>query len=116
MLISVVIPVYNGAGTIGPLVQRLLEASAERTLQIVLVDDGSLDASDEVCRSLSARHPGVVTFVKLARNFGEHNAVMAGLWHARGDYVVIMDDDFQNPPEEVGRLIDHALQHGHDIV
>ena len=116
MLISVVIPVYNGARTVAPLVERLLDAAAGRALQIVLVDDGSLDASDEVCRSASGRHPGVVTFVKLARNFGEHNAVMAGLWHARGDYVVIMDDDFQNPPEEVGRLIDHALQHRFDIV
>lgn len=116
MLISVVIPVYNGARTIGPLVERLLEALPGSPLQIVLVDDGSLDASDEVCRALSARYVGVVTYVKLGRNFGEHNAVMAGLWHARGDYAVIMDDDFQNPPEEVGRLIDHARRHGYDIV
>jgi glycosyltransferase involved in cell wall biosynthesis len=116
VLISVVIPVYNGAHTIGPLVERLLEALPGSPLQSVLVDDGSLDASDEVCRALSARHAGVVTYVKLGRNFGEHNAVMAGLWHARGDYAVIMDDDFQNPPEEVGRLIDHARRHGYDIV
>ena len=116
MLISVVIPVYNGARTIGPLVERLLAALTGSPLQIVLVDDGSVDASDEVCRALSGRHAGMVTYVKLGRNFGEHNAVMAGLWHARGDYAVIMDDDFQNPPEEVGRLIDHALRHGYDIV
>jgi undecaprenyl-phosphate 4-deoxy-4-formamido-L-arabinose transferase len=57
-----------------------------------------------------------VTYVKLGRNFGEHNAVMAGLWHARGDYAVIMDDDFQNPPEEVSRVVDHAIRHGYDIV
>ncbi len=116
MLISVVIPVYNGARTIGPLVERLLAALTGSPLQIVLVDDGSVDASDEVCRALSGRHAGMVTYVKLGRNFGEHNAVMAGLWHARGDYAVIMDDDFQNPPEEVGRLIDHARRHGYDIV
>ena len=116
MLISVVIPVYNGARTIGPLVERLLAALSGSPLQIVLVDDGSVDASDEVCRALSGRHAGMVTYVKLGRNFGEHNAVMAGLWHARGDYAVIMDDDFQNPPEEVGRLIDHARRHGYDIV
>jgi undecaprenyl-phosphate 4-deoxy-4-formamido-L-arabinose transferase len=116
VLISIVIPVYNGARTIGPLVGRLVEVLPVTTLQIVLVDDGSLDASDEVCRALSARYAGVVTYVKLGRNFGEHNAVMAGLWHARGDYAVIMDDDFQNPPEEVGRLIDHAVRHGHDVV
>jgi glycosyltransferase involved in cell wall biosynthesis len=116
VLISIVIPVYNGARTVGPLVERLVEVLPVTTLQIVLVDDGSLDASDEVCRALSARYAGVVTYVKLGRNFGEHNAVMAGLWHARGDYAVIMDDDFQNPPEEVGRLIDHAVRHGHDVV
>jgi glycosyltransferase involved in cell wall biosynthesis len=116
VLISIVIPVYNGARTIGPLVERLVAVLPVTTLQIVLVDDGSLDASDEVCRALSARYAGVVTYVKLGRNFGEHNAVMAGLWHARGDYAVIMDDDFQNPPEEVGRLIDHAVRHGHDVV
>ena len=116
MLISVVIPVYNGARTIGPLVGRLIEALSGTALQIVLVDDGSLDASDDACRALSARYPGVVTYVKLGRNFGEHNAVMAGLWHARGEYAVVMDDDFQNPPEEVGRLIDHARRHGYDIV
>jgi len=116
VLISIVIPVYNGARTIGPLVGRLVEVLPVTTLQIVLVDDGSLDASDEVCRALSARYAGVVTYVKLGRNFGEHNAVMAGLWHARGDYAVIMDDDFQNPPEEVSRLIDHAVRHGHDVV
>ena len=116
MLTSIVIPVYNGASTIGPLVDRLLEVLPATTLQIVLVDDGSLDASDEVCRALSTRYAGVVTYVKLGRNFGEHNAVMAGLWHARGDYAVIMDDDFQNPPEEVGRLIDHARRHRYDVV
>jgi glycosyltransferase involved in cell wall biosynthesis len=116
MLISIVIPVYNGARTIGPLVERLTETMRDRPLQIVLVDDGSLDASDAVCRSLSARHAGTVTYVKLGRNFGEHNAVMAGLWHARGDYAVIMDDDFQNPPEEVSRVVDHAIRHGYDIV
>jgi len=116
MLISIVIPVYNGARTIGPLVERLTETMRDRPLQIVLVDDGSLDASDAVCRGLSARHAGTVTYVKLGRNFGEHNAVMAGLWHARGDYALIMDDDFQNPPEEVSRVVDHAIRHGYDIV
>ena len=116
MLLSVVIPVYNGARTIGPLVERLTETLHANALQIVLVDDGSLDTSDAVCRDLSARYAGVVTYVKLGRNFGEHNAVMAGLWHARGDHAVIMDDDFQNPPEEVGRLVAHASRHGYDIV
>jgi glycosyltransferase involved in cell wall biosynthesis len=116
MRTSIVIPVYNSARTIGPLVERLLAFLAVGALQIVLVNDGSTDDSDAACRAVSARYPGAVTYVRLSKNFGEHNAVMAGLHHARGDYVVIMDDDGQNPPEEVPRLIDHAASHGLDIV
>jgi undecaprenyl-phosphate 4-deoxy-4-formamido-L-arabinose transferase len=116
MMISIVIPVYNGARSIGPLVDRLIDVLNTHTLQIVLVDDGSPDDSDVVCRSIYHRYPETITYVKLARNFGEHNAVMAGLRHARGDYVVIMDDDFQNPPEEVTRLVDFACTHGYDVV
>jgi glycosyltransferase involved in cell wall biosynthesis len=116
MQISIVIPVYNGAATIAPLVDRLVDVLGAHALQIVLVNDGSPDPSDAVCRALYVRFPQIITYVKLARNFGEHNAVMAGLRLARGDYVVIMDDDLQNPPEEVIRLIEHACQHGYDIV
>jgi undecaprenyl-phosphate 4-deoxy-4-formamido-L-arabinose transferase len=116
MQISIVIPVYNGAASIGPLVTRLIDMLGTNALQIVLVNDSSLDNSDEVCRSLYRRFSETITYVKLAKNFGEHNAVMAGLQHARGDYAVIMDDDFQNPPEEVTRLIEHAYGHGYDIV
>jgi undecaprenyl-phosphate 4-deoxy-4-formamido-L-arabinose transferase len=116
MVITIVIPVYKGAGTIGALVDRLTAVLNTYALQIVLVNDGSPDNSDEVCRSLCRHYPGAITYVRLAKNFGEHNAVMAGLRHARGDYVVIMDDDFQNPPEEVTRLIDHACTNDFDIV
>jgi undecaprenyl-phosphate 4-deoxy-4-formamido-L-arabinose transferase len=116
MQVSIVIPVYNGAQSIGPLVERLIDILGTNALQIVLVNDGSPDKSDDVCRSLYARFPETVTYVKLAKNFGEHNAVMAGLQHARGDYVVIMDDDFQNPPEEVIRLIEHAYAYNYDVV
>lgn len=116
MLTTIVIPVYNGAATIGPLAERLIEARKGEDLQIVLVNDGSPDNSHEVCAALRDTHPAMVTYVHLARNFGEHNAVMAGLHYARGDYVVIMDDDFQNPPEEVLRLVKHAAEHGYDVV
>jgi undecaprenyl-phosphate 4-deoxy-4-formamido-L-arabinose transferase len=116
MMISIVIPVYNGANTIGPLVDRLIDILSVHALQIVLVDDGSPDQSNEVCRSIYRRYPETVTYVQLAKNFGEHNAVMAGLRHSRGDYIVIMDDDFQNPPEEVNRLVEHASTHDYDIV
>ena len=116
MMTSIVIPIYNSARTIGSLVDRLLAVLTVDALQIVLVNDGSVDDSDTACRAVSARYPGTVTYVRLSRNFGEHNAVMAGLHHAHGDYVVIMDDDCQNPPEEVPRLIDYAAAQGYDIV
>lgn len=116
MSLSIVIPVYNGAETVGPLVDRLIEVLGRDGLEIVLVNDGSPDHSDTVCRSIRQRHPGQVVYVELSRNFGEHNAVMAGLRHTTKDHVVIMDDDFQNPPEEVRRLADHARRHDYDVV
>lgn len=114
--LSVVVPVYNGARTVGPLVERLHEHLASRyELEVVLVNDGSPDDdSADVCRGLALRLPWV-RFVDLARNFGEHNAVMAGLNHCSGDAAVIMDDDFQNPPAEVVKLVER-LDEGYDVV
>ncbi|MEA5090481.1 glycosyltransferase family 2 protein [Solidesulfovibrio sp.] len=114
--ISIVIPVYNAEATIARLVGTLLAEPAARRLQVVLVNDGSRDGSHQVCLDLCRDHPDTVTYLNLAKNFGEHNAVMAGLNHARGDYAVIMDDDFQNPPEEVGRLVAAARDGGFDVV
>lgn len=116
MLISIVIPVYNGAKTVQPLARRLVELLGPQDLQIVLINDGSQDDSDAVCRELHRELPAVITYLNLARNFGEHNAVMAGLNHAHGQYVVIMDDDFQNPPEEVPGLIRQAVEGDFDVV
>ncbi len=115
--LSVVIPVYNGALTIGPLVDRLVEQFAESAvLEIVLVNDGSADDSAAVCRQLAARHSGVVRFLDLSRNFGEHQAILAGLNRTSGEVVAIMEDDFQSSPEEVARLVDTLLEGGHDVV
>jgi undecaprenyl-phosphate 4-deoxy-4-formamido-L-arabinose transferase len=112
--LSIVIPVYRGARTIGPLVERLeREVGAHRPLEIVLVNDGSPDDSADVCRALAKSRPHL-RFVNLSRNFGEHNAVMAGLNHATGAIAVIMDDDCQNPPEEVMKLVT-AVEQGYDV-
>jgi glycosyltransferase involved in cell wall biosynthesis len=114
--LSIVIPVYNAEKTIGHLCSTLIDLySAKYRLDIVLVNDGSRDSSDLVCRSVHAANPDVVTYVKLAKNFGEHNAVIAGLNQASGDYCVIMDDDFQNPPAEVVKLVDE-IENGYDVV
>jgi glycosyltransferase involved in cell wall biosynthesis len=82
----------------------------------VLVNDGSPDNSGDVCRALARTATVPLTYIEHARNFGEHNAVMTGLRHARGAYVITMDDDLQNPPEEVIKLYDHARLGGWDVV
>jgi undecaprenyl-phosphate 4-deoxy-4-formamido-L-arabinose transferase len=114
--LSIVIPVYNAEATIGDLCLALMSTLAtEFSLEIVLVNDFSRDNTDAVCKRLQQDFCGTITYARLSRNFGEHNAVMAGLNLSRGDYVVIMDDDFQNPPEEVPRLVAELLK-GYDVV
>lgn len=114
--LSIVVPVYRGAGTIGTLVAALSELKPEGGIEIILVNDGSPDHSGEVCRALARSATVPLTYVEHARNFGEHNAVMTGLRQARGAYVINMDDDLQNPPEEVIKLFEHARQGDWDVV
>src|SRR3954451_12092178 len=114
--LSIVIPVYNGVDSIGELVAALEALRIAGGHEIVLVNDGSPDNSLEVCRALVARARVPITLVALSRNYGEHNAVMAGLRHATGAHVITMDDDLQNPPEEVERLLAYAQQSGREVV
>jgi glycosyltransferase involved in cell wall biosynthesis len=114
--LSIVVPVYRGAATVGALVEALSALRPVGGIEIVLVNDGSPDNSGEVCRELKRTATVPLTYIEHARNFGEHNAVMTGLRHARGAYVITMDDDLQNPPEEVVKLYDHARLGGWDVV
>jgi glycosyltransferase involved in cell wall biosynthesis len=116
LALSVVIPVYNGAQSIGELVAALADLAVPGGHEIVLVNDCSPDNSLEVCRDLLARTRVPMTLVNLSRNFGEHNAVITGLRHARGAHIITMDDDLQNPPGEVLRLLDYAQRSGKEIV
>ena len=114
--LSVVVPVYNGADSVPTLVEALSQLHVEGGLEIILVNDGSPDNSLDVCRTLCKRNAVALTVVNMARNFGEHNAVMAGYAHARGEYIINMDDDLQNPPEEVVRLWQYTRDNHHDVV
>ncbi|WP_270938091.1 glycosyltransferase family 2 protein [Falsiroseomonas oryzae] len=114
--LSIVVPVYRGAATVGALVAALSALEPVGGLEIILVNDGSPDNSGEVCRALQKTATVPLTYIEHARNFGEHNAVMTGLRHARGAFVITMDDDLQNPPEEVVKLYDHARLGGWDVV
>ena len=116
-MISIVIPVYNGALSIGGLVDELVaRLSPLYSIEIVLVNDCSQDNSEEVCIELTKKHPGFISFYSLSKNMGEHNAVMAGLNEATGEYAIIMDDDFQNPVDEVIKLINYMISNDYDVV
>ena len=114
--ISVVIPVYQAEACLHELHERL--TSVLRTLgpdyEIVLVEDRGQDRSWEVIREIAGKDPRVKA-ARLSRNFGQHHAIAAGLDMCKGEWVVIMDCDLQDRPEEIPRLYEKALS-GHDIV
>lgn len=115
--LSIVIPVYNSEDTIGILTDKLVEyLGKEYDLEIILVNDCSKDNSEQICFGLYEKHKAVVKFYSLSKNVGEHNAVMAGLNQVSGDFVVIMDDDFQNPISEVMKLVQYAKDSNYDVV
>lgn len=115
--LSILIPVYNGALTISRLVDSVIEtlSTTANLHEIVLVNDGSHDNSHDIILEIIERYPSYITYIQLFRNFGEHNAVMCGLSHFTGDAVVIIDDDFQNPPSEILPLVTKLLD-GYDVV
>ncbi len=115
MKLSVIIPVYNSEKTIRPLIEKLQSTLSEISFEIVMVNDGSRDRSEQVCRELSDAYANV-RFISLRRNYGEFNAVMCGLNWAYGNYCVMIDDDFQNPPEEILKLVETAESGDYDVV
>ncbi|MCX7634382.1 MAG: glycosyltransferase [Syntrophales bacterium] len=115
-MISVVIPVYNEEQNLHPLLKRLVPVmeSLGRPYEIILVDDGSRDNSLAILKGMTSM-PGV-RVVELTRNYGQHAAILAGFSVCRGDIVVTLDADLQNPPEEIPRII-HVMEEGpYDIV
>jgi glycosyltransferase involved in cell wall biosynthesis len=114
--ISVVVPVYNSGPTLRLLSERVAEAFGTRGLEyeLVLVNDGSADDSWEQIAELT-RVDARVRGLDLARNYGQHNALLAGIRAARGHTIVTIDDDLQNPPEEIAKLLD-KLDEGYDVV
>ena len=114
--LSFVIPLFYSAETIAAVVREIESFVIPGGHEIVLVNDGSQDRTSEVCREL-IRHARVpITLIEHARNYGEHNAVLTGWRHARGQHIVNLDDDGQNPPEEAVRLWRHAVEQQLDIV
>jgi undecaprenyl-phosphate 4-deoxy-4-formamido-L-arabinose transferase len=115
--VSVVVPVYNEQEVLPALFTRLYPAldALGRGYELILVDDGSRDRSPQLLREQFERRPDVTRVLLLAGNFGQHMAILAGFERARGEAVVTLDADLQNPPEEIARLL-AKLDEGHDYV
>jgi undecaprenyl-phosphate 4-deoxy-4-formamido-L-arabinose transferase len=116
--LSVVVPVYGSANTLPSLVDRLravLESIRIR-YELIFVEDGGMDDTWRVLEDLATKHQDVVVAIQLMRNFGQHNAVMCGLRQALGEFIVTLDDDLQNPPEEIPKLLEAIESGGYDLV
>jgi len=113
-LLSVVAPIYNEEATVAEFYSRVCSALEGLPFELVLVDDGSTDESPELLDHL-AMHDPRVRVIYLSRNFGHQTALTAGLDHARGDAVVMLDADLQDPPEVITRMLDH-WRAGCDVV
>ncbi|HEY9072941.1 MAG TPA: glycosyltransferase, partial [Desulfobaccales bacterium] len=115
--ISVIIPVYNEEENLLELGERLMRvlSAMERAFEIILVDDGSNDRSWDLLTELHEKYPENLRALQFNRNFGQHQAIFAGFQAARGQVMVTLDADLQNPPEEIPRLV-AKLEEGYDTV
>ncbi len=115
--LSIVIPVHNEEECLEELYQRLTQALDKlgKTYEIILTNDGSKDRSAEILKSMHERRPSQIRVIEFNGNFGQHMAIMAGFERVRGEIVITMDADLQNPPEEIYKLV-AAIEAGHDVV
>jgi undecaprenyl-phosphate 4-deoxy-4-formamido-L-arabinose transferase len=115
--LSVIIPVYNEEAVLAALFERLYPAldALGIAYELIFVDDGSRDRSVAMLRARHALRADVTRIVVLAGNFGQHMAIMAGFERCRGERIVTLDADLQNPPEEIGKLLE-CMDRGHDFV
>ncbi|GAA1908996.1 glycosyltransferase family 2 protein [Nocardioides marmoribigeumensis] len=116
-LYSLVIPVFNSGRIVGDTIDRVVEVftAAGLRFELVLVNDGSSDDSWQVISSRARTTPHVLA-INLLKNYGQHHANLAGFRATTGDWVITLDDDLQNPPEEALKLIQAAQDGGHDVV
>lgn len=115
-MISVVIPTYRGEKSLPILIEKLHNVflSEKFDYEIIIVNDASPDNTKQVLKELKIIYPKIV-IINLMRNYGQHNAILCGFKYAKGDIIITMDDDLQNPPEEVVKLID-GINRGFDLV
>ncbi len=114
--LSIVIPLFNAASTLPALCRELSTLEISGGCELILVNDGSRDDTEQVAAALAEQSLIPITLLSLSRNFGEHNAVLAGVRESKGRYVITMDDDLQNPPSEVHKLLAAAEAEKRDVV
>jgi undecaprenyl-phosphate 4-deoxy-4-formamido-L-arabinose transferase len=117
--LSVVIPVYNSEKTIEEVINEIeiavFKLNSKYDLEIILVNDYSKDNSLQICKNI-CKHKSFVKLISFSKNFGQHNALMAGIKIASGNYIIFMDDDLQTPPDEMSKLIDELEKNNYDVV
>src|SRR2546430_6622380 len=114
--LSIVVPLYNAEKTLPALHQEISALQVPGGHELIIVNDGSRDGTEAVALKLTRESHLPMKFLSLSRNFGEHNAVLAGLRAVSGRYVVTMDDDLQNPPTEALKLLAVAEAEKRDVV
>ena len=118
MKLSIVIPVYNSSSIIENLTLDILEVSKNLSkindIELILVNDCSLDDTWLKISKISEINKDKIIGINLMKNYGQHNAIMAGLKIAKGDYVLLMDDDYQHPPKEILKIL-NKISEGYDV-
>lgn len=116
-LISVVVPAFNSERYIAITIDRITQCmeSLGKPFELIIVNDGSSDNTWSVLQQLAKVNPRIIA-INLLKNYGQHSALMCGLRNSSGQFVITIDDDLQNPPEEIPRLLKHCLEGNHDLV
>jgi undecaprenyl-phosphate 4-deoxy-4-formamido-L-arabinose transferase len=113
--LSIVIPHYKST-SIKELILDILDKTKDfPKTEIIVVDDGGKSSNgsyfEKICQEIDK-----VKYIELTKNFGQHNAIMAGIQYAKNDYVITLDDDFQNPPEEIKKMAEYLIKNSFDLV
>jgi glycosyltransferase involved in cell wall biosynthesis len=117
-LYSVIVPVFNSEKTLEELCERILalQDKEELRIEILLVNDGSEDESENLVRELCKKHKGKITGITLSKNCGQHKALLCGIQNCYGDFAITIDDDLQYYPEDIALLIANQKQTNADVV
>jgi glycosyltransferase involved in cell wall biosynthesis len=116
--ISIVVPVYNSEKTLVELFARIDKVfyDLNKTYQLILVDDGSKDNSWNEIEKLKNNHSEKILAVRFGKNYGQHNAILCGFNYCTGDCIITLDDDLQNPPEEITKLYSKYQETNADVI